>query len=145
MPQFDITTYGSQIFWLALSFGTLFLTLNIVIIPRFKETLLKRQGLVDSDKAKAMELHARQQEQQNHRLHRLELAKDQARDLINQTVLEMDEFEDKCIQQIHEQTNQQLKDFETALEQEKKSLEKEIENLVQRSIDQLLPKLLAEK
>lgn len=142
MPQFDITTYWSQIFWLILSFGTLFLALSRVIIPRFKAMLLRREVLIEQDQSKTKELNDQQQEKQRQRLHRLEQAKEKAYELVSKTVLKMDAFEEKRMQEIHEQINHQLKDFQVSLEQEKKSLEKDIEALVQQSVHHLLPKLL---
>ncbi len=43
MPQLDISTYGSQLFWLALSLGFLVLALRVSIIPRYL-TLLKARA-----------------------------------------------------------------------------------------------------
>lgn len=143
MPQFDITTYSSQIFWLILSFGILFLGLSRFIIPRFKAILLKRETLVDLDTIKTKNMHHQQQEQQKHRLDRLEKAQQKAHDLIKETVLEIDEFEKMQRQHIQDQINRHLKDFQASLEQEKKNLEKEEILLVHQSVNRLLPKLLA--
>ena len=104
--------------------------------------LLRREVLIEQDQAKTKELNDQQQEKQRQRLHRLEQAKEKAYELVSKTVLKMDAFEEKRMQEIHEQINHQLKDFQVSLEQEKKSLEKDIEALVQQSVHHLLPKLL---
>ncbi|WP_165380337.1 hypothetical protein [Candidatus Finniella inopinata] len=143
MPQFDISTYWSQIFWLVISFGTLLLTLKAFILPRFTGMLSGRQALMDQNKAKTKDLYDQQRVRQSQRLKRLEEAKEAAHALISQAVSEMDAFEAERIQQIHDQTNQKLLDFQADLENEKKSLEKDIESLVEQSVHHLLPKLLA--
>lgn len=42
MPQFDLSTYFSQIFWLVLSFGILYLMMHYVFIPKMTEIIEKR-------------------------------------------------------------------------------------------------------
>jgi F-type H+-transporting ATPase subunit b len=42
MPQLDISTYSSQIFWLFFSFLTLYLVFRIKIIPLFEDLFQKR-------------------------------------------------------------------------------------------------------
>lgn len=49
MPQLDPTTFGSQLFWLALTFGTLFLVLTFVILPRIGGTITMRQSRLQDD------------------------------------------------------------------------------------------------
>ena len=121
------------------------LALSKVIIPQFKAMLSRREVLIEQDQAKAKELHDQQKEKQHRRLHRLEKTQEKAHELIRKTVVEMDEFEEKRLQEIHDQMNHQLKGFQVSLEQEKKSLEKDIQDLVQQSVQHLLPKLLAGK
>ena len=98
---------------------------------------------MDLDKVKTKDLYDQQRERQSQRLKRVEEAKEAAHALISQAVSEMDAFEAERMQQIHDQTNQQLKDFQADLENEKKGLEKDIESLVEQSVQHLLPKLLA--
>lgn len=42
MPQFDISTYSSQIFWLVVCFGLTFLGLAKLVLPYYKRILEKR-------------------------------------------------------------------------------------------------------
>lgn len=44
MPQLDISTYSSQIFWLLISWGLLFLYLHKVFVPRVSKRLSSREG-----------------------------------------------------------------------------------------------------
>jgi len=56
MPQFDFTTYPSQIFWFGLCFVILYLFSYLVILPRIKNILDKRYELISSEKDLAHEL-----------------------------------------------------------------------------------------
>lgn len=58
MPQLDVTTYASQLFWLVVTFGLLFIVMTRVIIPRIGGVLEDRESLINGDLAKAEELKA---------------------------------------------------------------------------------------
>jgi F-type H+-transporting ATPase subunit b len=56
MPQFDITTFAGQIFWLVLSFGLLYLLVSRVILPKFISIVDQREDLIAQDIRAAKEL-----------------------------------------------------------------------------------------
>ena len=49
MPQFDPTTFASQLFWLLVTFGLLFVILSRVLLPRISGILEARQEKIDDD------------------------------------------------------------------------------------------------
>ena len=55
MPQLDFSTFASQIFWLAVTFGLLYFTLARHSLPRVREVLQSRQERIRSDLDKAEE------------------------------------------------------------------------------------------
>ena len=48
-PPFDSSTYSSQLFWLALSFGLLYLFLSRTVLPRIAETIETRRDRIAHD------------------------------------------------------------------------------------------------
>lgn len=46
MPQFDTTTFASQIFWLLISWGIIFIYLWKFLIPRMNAKLFKREDKI---------------------------------------------------------------------------------------------------
>jgi F-type H+-transporting ATPase subunit b len=56
MPQFDYTTYASQIFWFIICFSILYLTVYFVIIPRLSHIINTRAKIISSNNAIAEEL-----------------------------------------------------------------------------------------
>jgi F-type H+-transporting ATPase subunit b len=46
MPQLDLSTYPSQLFWLCLFFGVLWGVMQFIIVPPMKKTLKKRQTYI---------------------------------------------------------------------------------------------------
>ncbi len=56
MPQFDMTTAPSQIFWFLLVFGLLYLTFVKVVLPKMGGVIEARQNKIEGDLARAESL-----------------------------------------------------------------------------------------
>lgn len=56
MPQFDLSTAPSQIFWLVIIFTALFLVLWRLVLPRMSQVMETRQKKIDDDLARAERL-----------------------------------------------------------------------------------------
>lgn len=56
MPQLDPSSFGSQLFWLAVCFGLMFMLMAFVALPRIGKTLAARQDQLDGDLAEAEKL-----------------------------------------------------------------------------------------
>jgi F-type H+-transporting ATPase subunit b len=52
-PPFDPSTFPSQLLWLALSFGALYLLMSRIALPRIGGILENRKALIDADLAAA--------------------------------------------------------------------------------------------
>lgn len=55
-PPFDASTYGPQLFWLAITFGALYLLMSRVALPRIGEILEVRRDRIEGDLAEAERL-----------------------------------------------------------------------------------------
>ena len=49
MPQLEITTYPSQIFWLVVSFLILYLIMSRIIIPKISFVIKKRESEIKNN------------------------------------------------------------------------------------------------
>jgi F-type H+-transporting ATPase subunit b len=58
MPQLDPSTFGSQLFWLLVCFGALYLVLSFIVIPRITKTLAARAETLEGNLAEAENLRA---------------------------------------------------------------------------------------
>ncbi|MBM3597082.1 MAG: F0F1 ATP synthase subunit B' [Alphaproteobacteria bacterium] len=56
MPQFDPTWVASQLVWLAIAFGVLYLALTRIALPRIAEVLENRHTRISADLEKAGQL-----------------------------------------------------------------------------------------
>ncbi len=62
MPQLDVATYLSQLFWLAILFGLLYLVVSRVAVPRIGEALEQRHRRIADDLETAERLNRQAQE-----------------------------------------------------------------------------------
>jgi F-type H+-transporting ATPase subunit b len=53
MPQFDSSTFASQIFWLAVTFFALYFVMRRVVVPRIAEVLDARRRRIETNLEKA--------------------------------------------------------------------------------------------
>ena len=58
MPQLDVSTYGTQVFWLAVTFAVLFILMWKVAIPRVGDVVQAREQKVRADLERAEQLSA---------------------------------------------------------------------------------------
>jgi F-type H+-transporting ATPase subunit b len=56
LPQLDPSHYPSQLLWLAISFGLLYLLLSRLLLPRIESALARRRHQIHADLAGAREL-----------------------------------------------------------------------------------------
>ena len=49
MPQFDFSTYSSQIFWFSICFAILYFFASKIILPRIRDILGDRKVVIDTD------------------------------------------------------------------------------------------------
>jgi len=58
-PPFDSSTFGSQLLWLAITFGALYLLMSRLALPRIGEILEVRRDRIEGDLAEAERLRER--------------------------------------------------------------------------------------
>lgn len=58
MPQFDPTFFSPQLFWLLVSFVTLYVVMSFVAVPRIGAVLDERQKKIDDNLEKAAQMKA---------------------------------------------------------------------------------------
>jgi len=56
LPQLDSSHYPSQLLWLAISFGLLYLLLSRVLLPKVESALARRRRQIEADLAGARQL-----------------------------------------------------------------------------------------
>lgn len=89
MPQFDFSTFPSQIFWLVITFVALYFALGRTAIPKIAAVLEARQRKIDDDLERATELELQAKEVLTAYEAGLAEARDRAQGVVRQTAEEM--------------------------------------------------------
>lgn len=91
LPQFDVGTFPSQLFWLAVCFGVLYMLMSSMIVPRFRDTQENRRKVIASEIEAAKVAH----ESARHTVDELEKslakARAEAMDHVNEMMAEVNE------------------------------------------------------
>lgn len=84
MPQFDPSSFASQLFWLVVTFVLLYIVVSRFAIPRIGEVLEQRQKMIDDDLDRAQQLKAETEEAIQTYEKALAEARGKAHDLLRQ-------------------------------------------------------------
>lgn len=144
MPQFDLSHYSAQIFWLILSFSALFLLISCFFSPAIRSILDQRKNHLTKMRAESQEFAEKIAIQQAQRSQCLEEETYNAKKLIEQATLELENLETKRLEQIHHTMEKKFEDFQRTLQEEKKNMQSEIDVFVKKSVRELLPKILGD-
>jgi F-type H+-transporting ATPase subunit b len=135
MPQFDFSTYSSQIFWFLVCFVTLYAAVARVILPRISNIVATRKNLIDSDKSatdrldkEIEDLHSktmvlRQESNQKYQAQIEEVTKEAQK----QRDKSFEDLKDK----IEEMTKKSRNDLKSFVENSKNQSAKAVQDLVQ--------------
>ena len=127
MPQFDAKSFNSQLFWLIITFTTLYFIITYFILPRIRENIRLRKNKIANDLERAEKIKSEIEDMISKANIRLEEAKNQAQKMIKESLLRSNKEYDNQIDTIKKQiANMQIK-AESNITEYKKSLEKDIE------------------
>jgi F-type H+-transporting ATPase subunit b len=84
MPQLDITSFISQLFWFAVTFALLYVFLARISLPRVRNVLQDRQSRIESDLQKAAAMKEEAEAARSYYTSGLDEARKKAGDLIEE-------------------------------------------------------------
>ncbi len=90
MPQFDSSTFASQIFWLTVTFVALYFVLARSVLPKIARVLEARQGRIDDDLERATHLEQEAKEALAAYQAALDAAKTEAQAVVREAAEQMD-------------------------------------------------------
>lgn len=141
MPQLEISTYISQIFWLITTFLCFWLIMDRVIIPRISETIEARKRKYNEFILKAEEINKKALSVLNKYEETLAAAKANAALQISQNEAELKIFVEKEEADINKRLKQKVAENEEKLFHEKEETLKKIEELSQTAAYAVLQQL----
>ena len=130
MPQLDLTTWPTQIFWLIISFTSFFIIIRFLITPKIKNVIDNRNLQIESDIEQSKKINAKiiniREEYDKSILEAKEKALQQTKEAINFANVEIEKKE----LEISKKIENKFKNHEKQLLNEKLKIKQNLEKLV---------------
>ncbi|HCX15247.1 MAG TPA: F0F1 ATP synthase subunit B' [Rhodospirillaceae bacterium] len=115
MPQFDPTTFTSQIFWLLITFIALYWVVAKIGVPRIGEVLDQRARVIQDDLDRASQLKADTEEAIATYESAMAAARDQAREHLRLARTEMKEITEARTSELSDKIAKQVEEAEARI------------------------------
>lgn len=145
MPQFDSTTFVSQVFWLLISWGILFIYLWKFLIPRMNAKLAEREGNVKKILAEAQQLNEQAEKMAKLYDQKLYEAKHSQKEKLKKVIEFIQQSRVGLESNLQTEADIALKKLNAELLQVEHNLYKDISAKLENSIVQLIEKKLSVK
>jgi F-type H+-transporting ATPase subunit b len=129
MPQLDVTTFASQIFWLIVAFSVLYYLLTEKALPRVAEILEARQDRIAADLDEAQRLRAEAQQVLQRHEHEMDEARSHAQAILQRTQVALEDQAAKRHAELEERLQRQLTEAENRIAEAKQAALAELEDV----------------
>ena len=126
MPQFNAKSFNSQLFWLTISFVTLYLIVTYFILPRIRENIRLRKNKIANDLERAESIKVEIESMISQMNIKVEEAKNQAQKIIKDSLLRSNKEYQHQIDTVKKQIANKQIETEKKIAEYKKNLEKDI-------------------
>ncbi|MAQ71285.1 MAG: hypothetical protein CL565_03730 [Alphaproteobacteria bacterium] len=141
LPQFDVTWFPSQIFWLAIMYAILYVFFSRKTLPALSSTIENRRNQVESDMEEAERMSSEAQKVQADYEAHLASTRQQATD---QALSVENEIKEKALAQaatFRERSEKEMEKLEKSLSKAKSEAMKDIESIVTQITGDVVKKL----
>ena len=129
MPQLDISTYSSQLFWLVICFFSMLLIMSKLIIPKIQGIIDLRQKKIDDNLAQAEEFHNRAERAMEKYQDALNKATQKANQQIEKVQQELREVIESKTNEVSERLAKKVAMGEEAINKNKEAALKEVKKI----------------
>lgn len=144
LPQMDITTFPSQVFWLIITFGILYLFMWRTAIPKLRNTIEERQDKILLDINEAEKVKSEAEKTLKEYVEKIQSASKEASEIINQVKSKSEVMIDNIKKQQDLKLSQMLKDSKDQINKQYEESKDQIENAKIESIKLISSKFLNE-
>jgi len=142
LPQMDITTFPSQVFWLIITFGILYLFMWRTAIPKLRNTIEERQDKILIDINEAEKVKSEAEETLKEYEEKMQSVSKQASDIINQAKTKSDAMIDEIKKNQELKLSKMLNDSKDRISKQYEESRQQIENAKIESIKLISSKFL---
>jgi F-type H+-transporting ATPase subunit b len=122
MPQLDSTWFTSQLFWLAITFVTLYVLLSRMVLPPLQDIIARRKQTIESDIAQAQHLKSQAEQARQDYERTLAEARFRAQKLIDDAISAYKANAEQQSRNMDKQLEQRLADAARQISARKKEL-----------------------
>ena len=144
LPQMDITTFPSQLFWLIITFGALYLFMWRTAIPKLRNTIEERQDKILIDINEAEKVKSEAEKTLKEYEEKMQSASKQAGDIISKAKIKSDAMIDEIKKKQELKLSKMLNDSKNKISEQYEESKQQIENAKVESIKLISSKFLNE-
>ncbi|MBM3468071.1 MAG: hypothetical protein FJ390_08500 [Verrucomicrobia bacterium] len=144
MPQFDVTTFSSQIFWLLICFAFLCIIMAKFLVPRLIAVLEEREHRIQEDRNQADILNAKRETLRKENLASLADARSKAHALLHQAMQEAHQTKANRISFLDDELITKTKKIRSNIELQAHKILSNIDPLVSQVVKSTAPRLLGQ-
>jgi len=141
MPQLDSSSFISQIFWLTVTFLTLWFVMSLFIIPRIAEIIDERRQKIETNIQKAERLNKQAMLSLERYEQSIEQAKKDIDDRISAEKEQLEASFELKKAEVNQYLNQKIADNETIIKKEREETLKEVHRISEDIAELILQKL----
>jgi len=135
MPQLDIGTYPSQIFWLLLSFGALYLFVQRVLVPQFSRLAQQREQQVESNRRTSEQILGEIDQLQRQMDASLQDARREAKEAFDRASLQIKDDRQKQLASVDRMIQKNLKEAQTRIHEQKAEILADMNLVIEQLAD----------
>lgn len=141
MPQLDVTTFPSQIFWLLVCFGILCFVVTLFLVPRLAKPIQQRLDILHNHQAEAERLLKEAEELAHANKEALNSARYQATSQLHQAINEAQTLRMSRLQSFDLEIQKQLHDLQQKVQVQQQDILNNSKELVTQIVQSLFVKL----
>ncbi len=141
MPQFDISTYMTQIFWVIVVFFSFWFVMDKIITPKISETIEERKRKYNDLILKAEKVNKKAFDALNKYEEKITAAKEKAFEEINKNEIELKVFIHKKEEEIEKKLEKKIKDSHAKLEKERIEILNHVEDISEKLAFDIVKKI----
>lgn len=145
MPQLDVSTYSSQIFWLIICFFSLYFIMAQLILPKIGDIIEQRQNKIDDYINKAEEIKKQAESSLNKYQKALSEASQAASKELEKTQNELTDFINQKQKELDAKLRDKIATSEAEIENNKKQALKQIQTISEGIAEEIIHKIGLEK
>ena len=127
MPQLDLNTWASQIFWLIIAFTAMYVLMSTLVLPRMSSIVQRREQKISGDLKRAEELRHEAQNILEEYTESLQEARAEALSIIAEATVKINEEQNARIADFKEKTRKTTEASVAAVLKSKEDAMKEVD------------------